>query len=509
MNLPTTISLLCLGAMGMQARASFMQDGAVTTQEIQPEPAETQTYEIPEGHSVIIEPGWKVSEVAVAREDVADVKVVSPERVMIVGNTVGTTDVTMWSKEGDRWDARIIVQVDIEHLRIALEEAIPTADLELSQSRDVVVVTGMLRRAEDADALHRFMDATEIKYVDMSQVAGLQQVMIKVRVAEANRVAIRSLGMNAFHSGDSFFGGSTVGGNQNHIDIGVPGGTPASDNLPFTFQNSTSVGDAVTLFAGFPGLDFQLFIEALEDNQYIRTLAQPTLVAMSGEKASFLAGGEFPIPVAQGSGLGGTTVTIEYKEFGVRLNFLPTVLGDGSIRLQVAPEVSDLSDVGAVEIQGFRIPALLTRRAATTLKMKSGQTFAMAGLIDRNVAARAQGVPGLANVPILGTLFRSVRYEAGETELVVLATVELVEPLDTAENMPLPGDSHITPSDWELYAEGRIHAKGESDHPPAEWALDLGFDKLKGPGAWATHDQKRVPVRAEAMVDTDTKNGAN
>lgn len=489
-------------ALWLAAASPLVFAPTVVGAERQPEPAEAHLYELPEGHSVVIEPGWKVTEVAVANEGIADVNVVSPERVIIVGNTVGSTDITMWGKDGQRWDARIIVQVDIEHLKRALSDALPSAQIELKQSRDVVVITGLLRRAEDAEALHRFMDATEIKYVDMTKVAGLEQVMIKVRVAEANRVAIRSLGINGFHTGDSFFGGSTVGGNPNKIDIGVPGGTPSGDNLPFNFNSGTSVGDAVTLFAGFPGLDFQLFIEALEDNQYIRTLAQPTLVAMSGEKASFLAGGEFPIPIAQGSGLGGTTVTIEYKEFGVRLNFLPTVLGDGSIRLQVAPEVSDLSDVGAVEIQGFRVPSLLTRRAATTLLMRSGQTFAMAGLIDRNVAARSQSVPGLGKIPILGPLFRSVRYEQGDTELVVLATVELVEPMDSVAEMPVPGDSHIAPSDWELYAEGRLHGKGEPARPPVEWALDLGLDRLKGPGAWATHDQERAPIRPQAMKQT-------
>jgi pilus assembly protein CpaC len=255
------------------------------------------------------------------------------------------------------------------------------------------------------------------------------------------------------------------------------------------------VGDAVTLFAGFPGLDFQLFLEALEENQYIRTLAEPTLVALSGEKASFLAGGEFPIPIAQGAGVGGgTTITIEYKEFGVRLNFLPTVLGDGTIRLQVAPEVSDLSEIGAVEIEGFRIPSLLTRRAATTLVMKSGQTFAMAGLIDRSVAARSERVPGLGSLPILGPLFRSVRYERGDTELVVLATIELVEPIDLQTELPVPGDTHAEPSDWELYAGGHIHGNTNRARPEIPWAETMGLDRLLGAGAWARHDQERKPV---------------
>jgi len=465
------------------------------------EQGERAEIDVPVGRSRVVEPGWKISEVAVADEEIADIRVVNPQRVMIIGKSVGATDVSIWDPDGRRWEARVTVNVDLEDLKRTLEGFLPEASLDLHQSEDVLIVSGMLRRAEHADNLRRFLDAAEINYVDMTRVAGLEQVMIKVRVAEANRVAIRSLGANGVHTGDSGFFGSTIGGNRNSIDIGIPANSPAGDDLNFEFLQSASVGDAVTLFGGFPGLDFELFIEALEDNQYLRTLAEPTLVAMSGEKASFLAGGEFPIPVAS-AGIGGATqITIEWKEFGVRLNFLPTVLGDGTIRLQVAPEVSDLSDVGAVEVEGFRIPSLLTRKAATTLRMRSGQTFAMAGLLDRNVAARTQKVPGLGNIPILGRLFSSVRYERGDTELLVLATVELVEPMDTQAALPMPGDTHTHPDSWELYAEGRLHGKAKKGETPAVWARDMGLDRLSGPGAWATHDQDRVPVREQPPAD--------
>lgn len=474
---------------------------------------EIRRIEIPVGRSRVIEPGWKISELAVADDEIADVKVVNSGRVMIIGKAIGATDLSLWDPSGRRWEARILVHLDLERLRETLEEVLPGSRIKLTQPDDVMIVTGTLRLAEHADSLRRFLDTSEIKYVDMTKVAGLQQVMIKVRVAEASRIAIRSLGINAVHSGDNFFGGSTVGGNPNSIDIGIPAGQPAQAGLDFSFLRSASVGDAVTLFGGFPGIDFEIFIQALEDNQYLRTLAEPTLVAMSGEKASFLAGGEFPIPIASAGPGGATQVTIEWKEFGVRLNFLPTVLGDGSIRLQVAPEVSDLSDVGAVQLEGFRIPSLLTRRAATTLRMNSGQTFAMAGLIDRSVAARSQRVPGLGNIPILGPLFRSVRYEQGDTELLVLATVELVEPMDTQVDLPVPGDTHKRPNSWELYAEGRLHGQAKRPESPAVWAVEMGLDRLMGPGAWATHDQERQPLLPEseapeaAIREQDAPNG--
>src|SRR6185503_13142243 len=211
------------------------------------------------------------------------------------------------------------------------------------------------------------------------------------------------------------------------------------------------------LFANFPNSDLLFFVQALAENQYLRILAEPSLVAMSGEEASFLAGGEFPIPVVQG--VNATSITVTYKEFGVRLRFRPTVLGDGAIRLHVAPEVSELTNAGSVTLQGFNIPGLLTRRAETTLELNSGQTFGMAGLISQSTQARTSRVPHIGDLPVLGALFRSVRYQSGDTELVLLVTASLVEPLSVANMPPTPGITHSDPNDWELYAMGKIEGK--------------------------------------------------
>jgi Flp pilus assembly secretin CpaC len=265
----------------------------------------------------------------------------------------------------------------------------------------------------------------------------------------------------------------------------------AAPSVPFTFNADVAVSPLVTLFGGFPRFDLEIFLQALAENQYLRILAEPNLTALSGEEASFLAGGEFPIPVVQG-GLGGgtTSITIEYKEFGVRLAFRPVVLGDGGIRLRVATEMSELSDIGAVEIQGFRVPAVITRRAETTLEMNSGQTFGMAGLIQQGVQANSSRLPWLGDLPVLGALFRSVRYEHGETELLVLVTAALVDPLSVAaSDIPTPGALHCLPNDWELYAEGRIEGRAPSKVSPSHsaWLRELGLDQLRGPGAWATY----------------------
>lgn len=245
-----------------------------------------------------------------------------------------------------------------------------------------------------------------------------------------------------------------------------------------------------------------IFIEALAENQYLRVLANPTLVALSGEEASFLAGGEFPIPVVQGTG-GNTSVTIEYREYGVRLSFKPTVLGDGTIRLYVAPEVSDLTDVGSVSISGFTVKALRTRKAETTLELKSGQTFAMAGLIKRNDDAITSRLPGLGELPVIGPLFRSIRYTSGETELIVLVTASLVEPMNLAEVPPLPGFLHEEPNDWEFYLEGRIEGKEPAKIYPADadWLREIGIDQLFGPGAWDRYDKPVGRSRVEIVPE--------
>ena len=193
---------------------------------------------------------------------------------------------------------------------------------------------------------------------------------------------------------------------------------------------------------------------------------------------------------------GGTAVTIEYKEFGVALKFRPVVLGDGSIRMTVASEVSELSDIGAVELEGFRVPSVATRRAETTLEMKSGQSFAMAGLISESTSAISSQVPGLGNLPVLGALFRSVRYRRGESELLLLVTASLVEPTSDQVLLPLPGTTHVVPNDWELYSRGRLEGEAPARLSPDDrtWLAECGLERLRGPGAWSVHGQ--APGRA-------------
>jgi pilus assembly protein CpaC len=295
------------------------------------------------------------------------------------------------------------------------------------------------------------------------------------------------------------------------MSIGVPGGTAVGDNTVFEFIGDAVPEAAVTIFGGIPRADFEFFIRALAENEYLRLLANPTLVALSGEEAHFLAGGEFPVPVPQtgGVGVGGTgqAITIEYKKFGVSLSFRPIVLGDGNIRLFVAPEVSELSPVNAVTIAGTDVPTVLTRQASTTLELKSGQTFAMAGLIKNTAVAKNSRIPGLGDLPVLGPLFRSISYREDETELVVLVTASLVEPMSLAKVPPLPGFLHVTPNDWELYIEGRLEGKEPAKINPsdADWMKRIGLDRLVGPGAWESYDQAAPSSQTERAENPNTQ----
>jgi pilus assembly protein CpaC len=490
----------CLAARGQEPARQEPAAGAAPIVALEP----GAVISLAAGRSRVLKAPWRVSRVSVSEPRIADVEALAPDQLLLLGKAPGSTDLVLWGEGDELWQARIDVGDDLAHLRQELEALFPQSRLELSRSQEVVVVRGLLSRAEHAEQLRRFLEASELRYVDMTRLAGVQQVQIQVRVAEVSRQAVRALGINALHTGRHFFGASTVGsasgGAPNRINIAPPEGALATRGLPFIFNNPVGISPLVTLLAGFPDADLQLFVQALAENQYLRILSEPNLVALSGEEASFLAGGEFPIPVVQGGANAGS-ITIEYREFGVRLRFRPTVLGDGRIRLVVAPEVSDLTDVGAIEIQGFRVPSLLTRRAETTFELQSGQTFSIAGLLSRRNDARNSRVPVAGDLPVLGALFRSTRYQSGETEMVVLVTASLVEP-SSSTAPPAPGVAHTPPGDWELYTLGSI--EGAPPHrppPPAALIRKRGFHKLRGPGAWTEHGAEPARSRAGAIPE--------
>lgn len=439
------------------------------------------------GHSTVIQAPWRTVRVAVTDPKVADVQALTPEQVLLQGLKVGATDLILWSEdEPQTWQRRVVVRLDAGTVRRTLGGLFPTAAVDVNESGEILLVRGTLRNADQAQQLTEYLEKTKIPYVNMTTLAGVQQVQLQVRVAEVSRAAVRALGINAFYGGSKSFNfAQTVGSST--------GGAIVPDYEVTPGNVTATVGPLVTLSGVFPRANLDIFLQALAENQYMRILANPTLVARSGEEASFLAGGEFPIPVVQGALAGGTNaITIQYKEFGVRLTFQPIVLGEGVIRLRAMQEVSQLTDVGALIIQGFSIPGLSTRRAETTLELQSGQSFAMAGLLLNTDSAITSRIPGLGDLPIIGPLFRSVRYRNSETELVILVTAALVEPMSVATAPPLPGATYTPPNDWELYIEGRIGGREPARLDPASaaWLTEMGLDQLVGPGAWASYENE-------------------
>jgi pilus assembly protein CpaC len=499
LSLVHAVSLAALLAVSRSADSQEAKNAGIPVETL--EAGKVITIQV--GRSVIIKAPWKVTRVSVTDPEVADVQVLTPDQVLLMGKALGSTDVILWSETEQVWQSRVDVDDNLVRVKEDIARFFPDARIELTRTRDVVIIRGMLARAEHAEQLHKLLEAAGYRYVDMTSVAGVHQVKIQVRVAEVSRASIRALGVNILKTGPNFFGASTIGsstGALQPVNIGPPEDASAiTSNLPFVFNDEVNVSPLVTLFTGIPGANLELFMQALAENQYIRVLAEPNLVAMSGEESHFLAGGEYPIPVVQGSTQGSTAITIEYREFGVRLRFRPLVLGDGTIRLKMEQELSDLSEVGAVEIQGFRVPSLITRRAETTLELKSGQTFSVAGLLSRRNLARNSRIPLLGDLPILGALFRSVRYETGETELVVLVTPSLVEPVSDKMPAAVPGADYTVPGDWSFYIGGDLEGEATwKPLPPATAITDLGFEKLHGPGAWA--DYGKGSARSQAAL---------
>jgi pilus assembly protein CpaC len=291
----------------------------------------------------------------------------------------------------------------------------------------------------------------EPKIINLLEVAGVHQVMLEVRVSEISRSLLRRMGFNFNYVSSSGrnFGLSLL----NRLTSLPSAGFPTA---------GVEVSDAINAIFRFLGQDttWTVFIDALKEEGLLKVLAEPTLITLSGKTANFLAGGEFPIPVPQSSGGGGTTITIEYKPFGVGLNFTPTVLSNKKINMQVTPEVSELDFSNALTTGGFVVPSITTRRVSTVIELADGQSFAIAGLLKDDVRQIVSKFPLLGDIPVLGALFRSTSFRKNESELIVIVTPHLVKPLDMAKQT-LPTDQYVEPNDLEFYLLGNMEGRGK------------------------------------------------
>ncbi|HRX86080.1 MAG TPA: type II and III secretion system protein family protein [Phycisphaerae bacterium] len=467
--------------------AVYAEDFSVTVREV---PKSAQRVTVPLHGSVVVETSEPMSRVQVVESNIAKIEPVSAKQYVVTGTGYGSTQVMLWSESGERQVLSVNVELDVSLLNEKIHEIDPQSTAQASSLHGNIILAGTVSGPEFAERIMRlsalFVPTDAASPEDFVQnhmtVSGEQQVLLRCTVAEVNRSAIKRLGVNGFLAGDNFkdaFAVSQIGG-INPINIGAAANTNVTGTIPFlTAQEGVPLLPATSLSLGFPRIQMQLFLDALAQNSLLKVLAEPDLVAVSGETASFLAGGEFPIPVPQ-SGSSTGAITIEFREFGVRVNFTPVVLAHQKIRLRVAPEVSETDFSTAIQIQGYVVPGLTQRRVETTIEVSNGQTLAVAGLLSEQVRGIANKLPGLGEVPVLGALFRSVEYQRRQTELVVLVTPEIIAPMDPQQVAKLPGEEMATPNDFELYALGLLEGEGTFE-PKEELGEPLPTDDAVAP----------------------------
>jgi pilus assembly protein CpaC len=406
---------------------------------------------VPLNKSQVIEVDRSFAEVSVGNPEIADVVPLTRQSLYVFGKQLGTTSLTITDNGGDVIAVvDLVVSYDIEGLRAKLFELLPGQTVEVRPASDGLILSG---RLSNASSMQRALAVAERyapgKITNLMEVTGNQQVMLAVRFAEVSREVIKQLGAQT----DFLFANGDVAIATDFGDL------PSID--PLSFGSA-----AFALQTGDIALD--VVLDALEQRGVVTTLAEPNLIALSGDTASFLAGGEFPIPVEQDD----DGITIEFKPFGVSLSFTPTVIGDDLVNLELFTEVSDIDPTTAVLINQLSIPGLTTRRARTTVELRNGQGFAIAGLLRDDFEDTVRQYPILGNIPVLGQLFRSNGYQLDQSELVVIVTPYLVQPAAPTALLT-PTDLFQAPSDAELFLQGKEFGE-RAGYDPSNSADRLG-----------------------------------
>ena len=465
LRLPNTALAAALLAFGLACAlptAALAQDGSLHAGQL----------EVPLNKSQVVSADRPIARAMVGNPEIADVLPISDRSVYVLGKKMGTTSLTLYDRM-----SRVIAVMDIAvgpdvvALRSQLGQLVPGQTIDVRISNELVILSGLV---SDFGAADRAMQIAKSyagdKVINLISMGASQQVMLEVRFAEVNRQIGEKLGVSGFGNsrGGSFSGavGSTANLTPNPTtitsSIPLPGGGTATSSatVPAGLLTLGSITDAFGIFQksfSLGNIDIEAVLDILERRGLSKTLAQPTLVALSGEKASFLAGGEFPIPVAQsgggGGGGGGNSLTVEFKPFGVGLSFTPTVLGDKVINLIVEPEVSSIDPTASVSINGIVVPGLQTRRASTTVELRDGESYAIAGLLRSDYQTTVRQLPGLGSIPILGALFRSSSFQKGETELLIVVTPRLVKPI-RPDQVRLPTDRIADPLPIDVLIDG-------------------------------------------------------
>jgi pilus assembly protein CpaC len=462
----------------------------------------TQDIELSIGNGQLVNVPGTMTDVFVANDAIADVQVKSGRQFYVFGKGGGTTTVYASNAAGAVvWSGTVRVGSNLDSVDAMLRLAMPDAKIAVStMGSNTFLLTGVIKSPEDAAEAERLVQAyagKDANIISRLRQATPLQVNLQVRIAEVSRSLVKSLSVNIASydptSGAKFVIGQGSGKFPQYYPQGsttLPGGALGiGDNWSegVTAVTPSSTGTTLGLTGKLLGMNLLGALDAGETIGLVTTLAQPNLTALSGETADFLAGGEYPIPMSQG--LGATSV--EYKKYGISLSYTPTVLTNGRISMRVRPEVSELSSEGAVQLSGYSIPALTVRRTETTIELGSGQSFMIAGLLSNNTANAIQKMPGAGDLPVLGSLFRSTSYKRGETELVIIVTPYLVQPMNSSSQVALPTDGFNSPNELQ-----RILGNMDSD----------GASGVKRPEA-TQKAPSAAPAAPRGAVDDSAKPG--
>ncbi|MGA1368505.1 MAG: type II and III secretion system protein family protein [Blastocatellia bacterium] len=475
------------------------------------------------GQSRLLEFDEEYERVSISGEKVAEVVPITTRQVMINGLSFGQVNLVVWARGAATAAPRMLVfdlnvQANLTLIDNQIKMLFPKENIQLSQANNSVVLSGTVTRPELSEQAQKIIEAAGLKVTNLlkSPVLDAAQVQLQVRIAEVNRQVLRQIAPAYGIQNTRLPTYISPNGPAQFRNLPLAGGGAGAGSL---FDVTAS--PAINLFVGsiVGGTVIQGFLNAMYSRGALRDLAEPNLIAMHGQTANFLAGGEFPIPVVQAVTQGQSAVTIIYKEFGVKLSFTPTILDENHIRLELEPEVSSLDITAAIQLSGFTIPGLRVRRAKTTLELRDGQSFALAGLIDNSEQVNLAKFPLLGDIPLIGELFKSRSFRRNETELLFLATVKIVEPLNPDQLPRLPGVSDAptaTPTpgaSGPVIPDGRI--EGQSGHagprrpdnvqttPSVAPSAPVGTSTKESSAVSATASETRLPAAILGPVGPD------
>ncbi len=431
---PTTPTATAHGADSIAPSTIATSPDATTALTTQTE-LPSQSLHVLVGRSIVISMPARLKRVYVSNPAVVDSFTSSPSEIVVTAKTPGVSSLILWNEIGQSQTYLVSSDVEVATLQKEIHQALPLDNINVEARQDRISLSGMALSDASADTAVKLAGMYTKSVVNSMTVmhSHPKQVKLKVQMIEIDRSKLDQFGINLFSEGKNT--GATQTGQFPSVSTGGSGGVPGPPQLTAT--------DPLNLLLFNTGLNVGLTLRDLQGKQVLQILAEPTITTLSGQKASFLSGGEFPFPVVQGSSSGATSITIQFRSFGVKLEFIPIVNDDGTIQLKVLPEVSALDYTNSVSISGYTIPAISTRRADTQVELRDGQSFAISGLLDHRTTDILSKMPGIGDIPVLGQLFRSKNINHSVVELVVVVTPTVVDPLTdmnqpTAPTFPLP-----------------------------------------------------------------------